>query len=117
MIPMKQSSLSAKIRRLAQHAARLEKAVPEHESARWHFKGKNAGFRYALLYPMGTVRQTREKVQTTANIWWNRFDFENYHYFAGVAAALTEVIGLAALAIYERRRKAPDRDKLGPCAD
>jgi hypothetical protein len=102
---IKTSSLSAQIRKLANHAALLESAMPIRKSPRMHFKGRNIGFRFALVSTLREIRSARVKYQQRAYYWWAKKDPVNFHYFEGVVAALTEVIGVHALWLKKRRAK------------
>lgn len=104
---MKQSPLAAQYRRLAKYSSQLEIANRGRESVAYHFKGRNAGFRFALVSNMHEVRKRREELQARAHRYWIKTDFVNYGYFEGFAAALSEVIALHVLSLQQAAHPGP----------
>lgn len=104
---MKKSPLAAQFRKLAKYSSQLEIANRGRESVAYHFKGRNTGFRFALVSNMHEVRKYREEVQAIAHRHWIKADLVNYGYFEGFAAALSEVIALHVLSLQKAAQSGP----------
>lgn len=90
--------LTTEILRRTNDAGELADAtIAFDKTTHMHFRGRKAGFNYALKHGFAGVREKQFQAnRESARQWTTGEDFWRFHYADGMAAALAEVMALIA---------------------